>query len=139
MTSNSACIVPERLPPTPRAASFHSMRVHLQVIIWKALDTSILEPKNWGWKQNSSRLSPIPTDLEIAPYHLQKFIRCKCSITTKKPCSTNTCSCLKNNLYCVPACGDCRGEYCFNVNKDTVSDTQDHGDSNIFDILECYL
>ena len=33
-------IQPEHLPPTERAAVFHSMRVYLQVLIWKNLNST---------------------------------------------------------------------------------------------------
>ena len=28
-------ILPEELPPTPRAAYYHSLQVHLQVVTWE--------------------------------------------------------------------------------------------------------
>ncbi len=37
MVSTSKAIDPQKLPPTERAAYFHSLRVHLQVVLWKEL------------------------------------------------------------------------------------------------------
>jgi hypothetical protein len=44
-----------------------------------------------------------------APADLLKFIRCYCKVTSKNPCSSNSCTCHNNGLKCVTACGDCRG------------------------------
>ena len=35
VASNSTYLDPQKLPPTERAAYFHSLRVHLQIIVWK--------------------------------------------------------------------------------------------------------
>jgi len=41
---------PQKLPPTARAAYYHSLHVHLQVILWKELTTDSLDPLIWDWK-----------------------------------------------------------------------------------------
>ena len=44
---------PEKLPPTKRAAHFHGLRVHFQIIEWKLLsddEDCKLNPEDWGWK-----------------------------------------------------------------------------------------
>ena len=115
ITTSTSGLVPEKLPPTDGAAKYHSLRVHLQVVIWKTLNTSILSPQRWGWKIEDNVFIPITTDLPIAPDSILKFVRCKCKKSSKNPCSTNRCSCKKYGLNCVAACGDCRGEYCTNV------------------------
>ena len=101
-TSKSA-LAPEKLPPTERSARFHSLRVHLQIIIWQTMDTAVLEPKDWGWKENGTTLSPILSDDVVAPEKLLKYIRCKCKLSAKNPCGGNACSCRKNGLSCVAA------------------------------------
>ncbi len=75
------------------------------------LTNSDLDPE---WKLDGTVLAPIMTDLAAAPECLLKFVRCKCKLTSKSPCGTNLCSCRKNGLKCVTACGDCRGESCKN-------------------------
>ena len=77
----------------------------------------MLEPKDWGWKENGTTLSPILSDDVVAPEKLLKYVRCKCKLSAKNPCGGNTCLCRKNGLSCVAACGDCRGENCLNINK----------------------
>ena len=134
-------IEPQSLPPTERAAYFHSLRVHLQVAQCKTLCLSVLVPTDWGWKVEKGALVPITTDKEAGPQNLLNFIRCKCKLTSKNTCGTNICSCRKNGLFCVPACGDCRGENCNNVAaidfEDDVDETDDFlDDGNIFEHLE---
>ena len=64
------------------------------------------------------------TDLAAALDNLLKFVRCKCKLTSKNPCSPNICSCRKNGLKCVTACGDCHGEGCSN-SEEIVLDTEE--------------
>ena len=88
MVASAKNIDPQKLPPTARAAYYHSLRVHLQVILWKELTTDSLDPLIWGWKLDNSKLQPIMTDLEPAPESLLKFVRCKCKLSTANPCGT---------------------------------------------------
>ena len=85
-------IQPQRLPPTERAAAFH-MRVHLQVLIWKNLNSTDLYPCEWEQKSDANRLTPIEADIDCAPEEMLKFVRCKCKTDSRQPCSNNTCSC----------------------------------------------
>ena len=62
-------------------------------------------------------LTPVMTDIAAAPESLLKFVRCKCKVSTKNPCGANICSCHKNGLKCVTACGDFRGESCQNAEE----------------------
>jgi len=75
-------------------------------------------------------LSPIMTDLDAAPENLLQFIRCKCKLTSKNPCGTNICSCRKNGLKCVTACGDCRGEDC--KNSEEIEDNDSIDEQNFY-------
>ena len=94
VSSSKASLDLQKLPPTERAAHYYSLRVHLQVIIWKELSNNILDPKQWGWKLEESAFTPIMTDLDAAPESL---------LSSKNPCRTNICSCRKNGLKCVTA------------------------------------
>ena len=108
-------IEPEKLPPSERAAYYHGLRVHLQIIEWKMLDDMHkLDPTAWGWKFDGVCLVPIPTDKDAAPSNILKVIRCKCKSSTKNQCGTNVCSCKKHGLKCMSACGGCHGEDCKN-------------------------
>ena len=88
-----------------------SLRVHLQVIIWKKLTSDDLDPKQWGLKLDGKVLNPIMTDIKAAPENLLKFVRCKCKLSSKNPCVLMP----KNGLKCVTACEDCQGESCNNA------------------------
>ena len=108
---------PQRLPPTNRAALFHSLRVHLQTVRWALLDESALDPTDYGWQESAGDLSPIMTDLAPAPECILQFIRCKCKAEPK--CTNTRCSCKINGLKCVDACSGCYGNDC--QNKDAVT------------------
>ena len=54
-------------PPKEKAAFFHSLRVHLQVMIWKSLDQCEYDPSSWGWEMKNGVLAPVMTDLDPAP------------------------------------------------------------------------
>ena len=54
------------LPPTSAAASYHSLRVYLQVQTWIGNGDS-MEPLEWGWDRTDNMLLPIKTLLQTAP------------------------------------------------------------------------
>ena len=56
MVASAKNIDPQKLPPTARAAHYHSLCVHLLVILWKELTTDSLDPLLWGWKLESCQL-----------------------------------------------------------------------------------
>jgi hypothetical protein len=130
-------IQPERLPPTQRSAAFHSMRVHLQVLIWKSLNSIALNPCDWGWKSEMNQLIPIETDISSAPEEMLKFIRCKCKTDSRQPCGNNTCSCRKHGLQCVTACKNCQGHECMNGRvEENENEMDDYDvDANLFERL----
>ena len=99
-------VEPERMPPTERAAFFHGLRVHLQIVSWKMLDEGVqLNPEYWGWIIEDAKITPIKSDKVVAPEMLLKIIRCSCKSTSKAPCSTNLSSCRKHRLQCLSSCG----------------------------------
>ena len=56
MAASTKKLDPHKLPPTARAAYYHSLRVHLQVIIWKELAVNSFNQTLWGWKLDGSML-----------------------------------------------------------------------------------
>ena len=52
VSSSKSTIVPEKHPPTERSANFHRLRVHLQVIVWKTMNTAVLDPNIWGLEES---------------------------------------------------------------------------------------
>ncbi|KAG1714706.1 Multidrug resistance-associated protein 1 [Nymphon striatum] len=131
---------PEKLPPTERAAYYHGLRVHVQVIEWQMLDeASNLDPKEWGWKSTDGYLTPITTDKEITPKELLKVIRCNCKTSSKNQCGTNICTYRKHGLKCMPACGGCQGESCSNkadLEDIDMSDDDTDGEDGEKNIIE---
>lgn len=126
MASSNKEIDPQKLPPTERAAHYHSLRVHLQVMLWKKLVCTDMQmdPQKWGWKLDDKLgMIPVMTDIGPAPETLLNFVRCKCKLSSRNPCGSNLCSCRRNGLKCVTACGDCRGENC--KNSEEITDSED--------------
>ena len=68
INSDRAHIDPSVLPPSPRAAYYHGLRVYHQVRIWRCLSEIDLDPLNWGWKLNGFMYSPIATDENAGPW-----------------------------------------------------------------------
>ena len=79
-------VVPERLPPTNRAAYFHCLCVHLQILQWESLSTEDcgINATDWGWGLQGNNLIKTVTDREPAPEDLLKVIRCTCKASSKK-------------------------------------------------------
>jgi len=127
----SARLAPERLPPTERAAFYHCLRVHLQVVQWSSLMSEAINAVEWGWQVDDGSLKPIPTDQKPAPDDLLKFIKCSCKSETRNQCGENSnCTCRKNGLPCVPACGNCRGDSCSNAERIQTSNDSDASNSD---------
>ena len=103
-------IDPALLPPSPRAAFYHGLRVYHQIQVWKALCDTDIEPLSWGWQMCNGKFRPIMTDIAAGPAELLKIIRCGC----KGQCG-NRCSCRKAGLQCTPSCKECHGITCSNV------------------------
>jgi len=120
-----SAVLPEKLPPTERAAYYHCLRVHFQVVVWTTLGSTDIEPSEWGWKMEGGRLTPIATDLEPAPSDLLKVIRCNCKSLVTNQCLTNLCTCRKNGLHCITACGHCHGDSCWNAQSPAVEAEDD--------------
>lgn len=100
-----------------------------------------INPVEWGWKLNENRYVPIATDNPAAPHELLNVVRCKCKLSSRRPCTTQLCSCIKHGLSCVTACKHCNGEQCLNsevcnsdgdsdndVEEQLASSTYDRGD-----------
>ena len=114
-THEKGNVSPEDLPPTSRAAYYHGLRVHHQIMVWSLFPTTVqFNPSEWGWSDHDNIMEPIKTDMDIAPETLKNVIRCRCRSTSKNPCSTKLCTCRKFGMPCVPSCSGCRGEDCNN-------------------------
>lgn len=125
MISNE--VDPALLPPSERATHFHSLRVHLECMRILSLDINCgLDPCLWGWERKNGVLKPVKTDKPVAPEFLLKVIRCNCKSSSRNACATQVCTCKKNGLPCVPACGSCRGLSCCNSEIETESNIVDN-------------
>lgn len=132
--SSRSNIDPSILPPSPRAAFYHGLRVYHQLQIWLQLLDTDFEPLNWGWEMKNNVFAPIMTDKEPGPQDLMKMIRCNC----KESCDKR-CSCKKAGLNCSISCGECLGTYCTNAitetNVENEIDTDEFQDRHFLDIF----
>ena len=74
MLAKSSKIKPESLPPSERAAYFHSLRVYLQVQEWNY--SAVLRPDEWGWKMKNGAYIPIMTDAPPASDDILNVTKC---------------------------------------------------------------
>ena len=114
VTSDRSAIDPSLLPPSPRAAFYHGLRVYHQVKVWRDLRDSDYMPWKWGWKKDGQPFIPIMADEEAGPDDLLKVIRCGC----KGFCDSNHCTCRKAGLCCTSSCKECHGSLCDNTNDE---------------------
>ncbi|MES9880176.1 MAG: hypothetical protein ABW185_04765 [Sedimenticola sp.] len=99
----------ESLPPTTAAAKYHTYRTYFAIQEWLG-NVGDLEPTHWGWVRTDSMLTPIMTDMPVAPERVLKIVSCGC----KKGC-TKRCMCRKSGLYCTTMCSICIGQSCANA------------------------
>ena len=102
---------PQSLPPTEGAAKQHALRAYLQLWDWITLECMHFDPLHYGWRVNDkNEYEPIPSLDPIAPKHLLELTHCNC----QKNCYNRRCSCKKNDMRCISACGYCKGTSCSN-------------------------
>uniref|UniRef100_UPI00358F2B9D uncharacterized protein n=1 Tax=Myxine glutinosa TaxID=7769 RepID=UPI00358F2B9D len=114
-------IKPETLPPTEGAAAQHSLRAYLQTRDWILLQSMSLNPSDYGWTICVHGYEPVPTLDPTAPEELLQFTSCNCH----GDCSNRRCSCKKNGVTCISACGVCNGITCRNCSHDVVESEED--------------
>ena len=132
VATSKTVIKPQNLPPSERAAYFHSLRVHLQVIEWKSLMNIALHPIEWGWTLRGNNYEPIMTDLDPAPENILKLVRCNCK-SIKNLCGTNACTCRRTGISCISACGQCNGKDCNNTMRQEIDESVEETELNIFE------
>ena len=81
-TKSKTASKPQSLPPAKRAPYYNLLCVHLQVIQWKKLMTTNVDPLEWGWKVHHYFFAPRTTDLEPAPKELLNLVCCNCKTTS---------------------------------------------------------
>uniref|UniRef100_UPI00358E0096 uncharacterized protein n=1 Tax=Myxine glutinosa TaxID=7769 RepID=UPI00358E0096 len=114
-------IKPETLPPTEGAAAQHSLRAYLQTRDWILLQSMSLNPSDYGWTIGVHGYEPVPTLDPTDPEELLQFTSCNCH----GDCSNRRCSCKKNGVTCISACGVCNGITCRNCSHDVVESEED--------------
>ena len=113
--AKAGVIRPESLPPTDSSAEQHSLRAYLQLQDWCILQSMSRDPLNYGWLLSPCGYEPVLMTQPVAPENLLKFVTCGC----KGDCSTQRCSCTKNKVKCIAACGNCHGINCKNIHSES--------------------
>ena len=128
VATSTRFVQPENLPPTSSAAKYHSLRVYLQVQLWKGGSRlgPQLHPQNLGWKAVEGKLVPMQCDMDVAPKALLKVVRCNC----KMGCDTLRYSCRKAGVDGSTGCGECRG-ICANIYENITEDNEYEEDTYI--------
>ena len=105
------------LPPTDLNLLQHTLRAHLQVLLWKAADKH--EPPEitqdittFGWSTKCG-IMPVIAQQPIAPPKLLDVISCGCR-SEDKACSQRNCKCHNDNLSCTEYCACESSEECKN-------------------------
>lgn len=111
---------PEKLPLTSDAASFQSYRTNHQVQAWRGND---LPSINWSWEESSVGFVPVRMSQSAAPESLLRTIKCNCG----GRCDKRNCTCRKNGLHCISACGQCQDISCLNALQ---VETEEENDDN---------
>ena len=114
-------IRPQTLPPTKGAVAQHALRAYLQTRDWILLQSTSLNPSDYGWTLGVHGYEPVPTLDPMAPEGLLKFTSCNCH----GDCSNQRCSCKKNGVMCISACRVCKGITCKNSSHDVVESEED--------------
>ena len=125
------------LPPTDLNLLEHTLRSHLQVMLWKSANKS--EPPKitqditkFGWNTKGSIMPMIAQQL-IAPQMLLDVISCGCR-SEGKACAQRNCKCHNDNLSCTEYCACESGSNCKNpfttYNDDGDDDDADEDDDD---------
>ena len=118
-----------KLPPTLGALEEHIKRVRLQSRVWcqaTIMQQQPFDPLKFGYyKGTSDQMLPVTTKVLPAPQAIFELIRCQC----KTNCSTQRCSCRRNNLPCTELCLcniECANDEDSNIeNEDSDNDEND--------------
>ncbi|KAK1890378.1 Chromosome-associated kinesin KIF4 [Dissostichus eleginoides] len=78
------------------------------------LQSMSLNPSDYGWTLGVHGYEPVPTLDPMAPEELLQFTSCNCN----GDCSNRRCSCKRNGVKCISACGVCKGISCKNCGHD---------------------
>ena len=124
----------DKLPPTRENLLLHIFRAIYQTYIWKNAHRSLLQlpspVESKGWVLINGSLNHQYSTKDPAPNQVAELVVCSC----KSGCSSNRCSCLKNNFECSEAClcVSCKNDIGFLQNRD------EDDDENSDDELKCH-
>ncbi len=124
------------LPPTSDNLSYHVLRAHLQVMLWKAADqlappSESTDITNFGWEIHEGIPVPKLSQNDPVPPNLMDVIQCKCKAKGNK-CSSLACGCQKEQLSCTTYCNCLADDSC--CNPYTIKDRNEDEMQSIVDV-----
>ncbi len=104
-------------PPTDLNLMLHTLRAHLQVMLWKAADknsspAASQDITKFGWEVTDWDVMPVIANQPVAPAGLLDIISCICS-AEGRVCSPR-CKCHSGRLSCTQFCKCEGGQSCMN-------------------------
>ena len=123
------------LPPTRAALIEHTKRAQFQTRIWQTAHVAsptIGDPSDYGWVKAAEGYTPRISLLDPAPKAVLSLINCA---SVKSQCSTNRCSCKRNNMLCTELCkclleeSNCQNAEAPEHMMDDCSSEEESGDS----------
>ena len=88
------------IPQTSASATYHSIRVYLQV--QQRMGRDHMNPDEWGWDRQGRQM-----DKDPAPADLIEMVQCNC----KTCCNTLRCTGRTHVVECFTGCGYCSVMY----------------------------
>ncbi len=117
-----------KLPPTVGALEKHIERVRVQCRVWsQAVERwqCLFNPLHHGYHRNDhGKIQPTTTDVPPAPLAIVELVRYQC----KAHCTTQRCSCRRNNLACTDLClcgSDCENDVDYNAESHAQESDED--------------
>lgn len=120
----------ETLPPTKDSLTQHVVRVNYQTLLWKqSLEAfvGIPSPIGNGWEADGESVKAKLMTKDCAPKSLLLVVSCHC---LKLLCSGGRCSCSKECIPCISACGCGAEDACKNPYTASVTNSADSEDES---------
>ena len=81
-----------------------------------------LPTMKWEWRSQDDTLTPVETDLAVAPDTLPNMVSCGCK---EGGCGSMSCGCKKLGMFCTSVCTKCKGETCSNTTPVSLDEDED--------------
>src|SRR6218665_236276 len=110
VVSVSSLVTPEHLPPPMPLENFILVEFTIISDLTWIGKAEGMDAMDWGRSLQDNHIVPVMSTMDAAPDILSKVTHCNCL----NSCNTLRCSCRKNRLPCISACGHCQVAKCNN-------------------------